>query len=243
MPFVTGGGGGSSGPVSALTKAVGQAGHGFIVGDVVRSNSANQYTKAQATSVANAQVVGIVSEVAGVDNFTLLMSGYTTALAGLVSGTVYYLDATTAGAVTSTKPAGYGQPARPVYVSISGTDAILIQGDLEDNSVSTFTTTAIRKLTGPGSTTINSPDGDYMIVVDNSGGGGISTVNLPASPTDGQNVVVKDSGGNAATWNIVINGNGKNIDGSGTYTINSNRQSVTLVYSADVTVAGEWVIV
>src|SRR5882672_5991318 len=45
------------------------------------------------------------------------------------------------------------------------------------------------------------------------------TVTLPAAPTTGQEVVVKDADGSLAAHNIIINGNGKLIDGAATYTM------------------------
>lgn len=61
------------------------------------------------------------------------------------------------------------------------------------------------------------------------------TVTLPAAPTSGDEIVVKDEDGSLAGFNIVINGNGKNIDGAPTYTMtlaqNGQFGSVTLLYT------------
>ena len=51
-----------------------QVAHGFAKYDVLRHNG-TIYVKAQADSIANSEVVGIVSEVAGVDDFTITFSG------------------------------------------------------------------------------------------------------------------------------------------------------------------------
>lgn len=59
---------------------------------------------------------------------------------------------------------------------------------------------------------------------------GSITVTLTAPGTIGVGTVliIKDAGGNAAGANITIDGNGANIDGSGTKVMNANYQSVSL---------------
>lgn len=55
------------------------------------------------------------------------------------------------------------------------------------------------------------------------------TISLPsANLTTGQILIIKDSGGNCATNNLTISGNGANIDGSASYVISSNYGRVTL---------------
>jgi hypothetical protein len=56
------------------------------------------------------------------------------------------------------------------------------------------------------------------------------TVRLPLVPFQGQTFTVKDFANTAATRNITIDGNGKNIDGSATFVINVNRSSITVCY-------------
>lgn len=60
------------------------------------------------------------------------------------------------------------------------------------------------------------------------------TATLPASPQDGQWYTIKDVSANAATNNITINGNGKNIVGgtsAATFVINTNGGSAELTFS------------
>jgi hypothetical protein len=57
------------------------------------------------------------------------------------------------------------------------------------------------------------------------------TVTLPASPTAGDIYTIKDQGGTSATFNIIVSGNGNNIDGSSSYTLNSSYQSITVVFA------------
>jgi hypothetical protein len=58
------------------------------------------------------------------------------------------------------------------------------------------------------------------------------TITLPASPVDGQVYHIKDKSGNALTNNITIAGNGNDIDGAGSATINTDYGSLYVVYSS-----------
>lgn len=71
---------------------------------------------------------------------------------------------------------------------------------------------------------------DNLIVV-NKSVGSATTITLPAAPTTGSMVVVKDGKGDAATNNITVDGNGKNIDGDATRVISVNYGAVSLVYN------------
>ena len=61
------------------------------------------------------------------------------------------------------------------------------------------------------------------------------TVTLNAAPVAGDEVTVKDEDGSLAGFNIIINGNGKNIDGAPTYTMtlaqNGLFGSVSMIYT------------
>lgn len=108
----------------AIQSNVTQSSHGFAVGDVVRFNGTN-YVKAQANSAANAEVVGIVSALAGVNDFTLQMGGLVTGLSGLTAGITYFLDPDTAGALTATEPTTVGEVSKPLLVADSTTSGYL----------------------------------------------------------------------------------------------------------------------
>jgi len=43
------------------------------------------------------------------------------------------------------------------------------------------------------------------------------TITLPATPTLGDSYTIKDTTGNAASFNVTIDGNGNNIDGGATF--------------------------
>lgn len=69
------------------------------------------------------------------------------------------------------------------------------------------------------------------IVVVNKGTGSATQVNFPATPSTGRYIIVKDGKGDAATNNITVSGNGKNIDGSSTNIISTNLQARHYAYN------------
>ena len=66
---------------------------------------------------------------------------------------------------------------------------------------------------------------------------GTPEVNLPSAPLDGEFHYLKDVQGIASTSGIQVNGNGANIDGSGSYTISNDYESISVVY---LQAFGEW---
>lgn len=83
-------------------------------------------------------------------------------------------------------------------------------------------------LTTPGAYPYTSLASDHVILVDSAQA---RTINLIASPLNGQIYYIKDNVGSAASNNITISGNGKNIDGAASSTINTNYGSKKLVYN------------
>lgn len=110
---------------SASSKiSVNQIGHSFVIGDIIRATAVDSvYTKAQADSVVNAEVVGIVTEYTDANNFGFTYLGEIT-LSGLTPNTIYYLDPLTAGAYTNVEPTSIGQVIKPLFVAVSASQAI-----------------------------------------------------------------------------------------------------------------------
>lgn len=62
------------------------------------------------------------------------------------------------------------------------------------------------------------------------------TITLPSTPTSGDTYLIKDRDGSATAFNIIISGNGKNIEQftgapAASLTLNQNYDSVTLIYN------------
>jgi len=83
----------------------------------------------------------------------------------------------------------------------------------------------------PGAT-YTAVNGDQVLV--NTSGSGIGapvTINLPASPSVGDEVTLIDSGNNLASNNLTVGRNGSTINGSASdLTISTNLSAFTLVY-------------
>lgn len=86
----------------------------------------------------------------------------------------------------------------------------------------------LSKLTTPGAYPYTTLTTDYIILVDSTSA---RTINLISSPDTGTTYRIKDNGGLAGTNNITISGNGKNIDGSASYIVNTNYGSVDVAYN------------
>lgn len=112
-------------PLQALERAVSQTGHGFTVGTptVIRFNG-SAWVKSKADAAANADVdgLGIATDA---NNFTLYLPGSdVSGFTGLTAGDDYFLDPSTAGALTVTEPSTAGQVSVPVIKALSATESI-----------------------------------------------------------------------------------------------------------------------
>ena len=83
------------------------------------------------------------------------------------------------------------------------------------------------------SATYTTVNGD-QVLIDTSGGGiGTAiTINLPASPSIGNEVTFIDSGNNLASNNLTVGRNGSNINGAASdLVVSTNASAFTLVYA------------
>jgi hypothetical protein len=83
-------------------------------------------------------------------------------------------------------------------------------------------------------TNVTVPDGYHNIFVPTLTAG--ITITLPSTPANGDTYLIKDRDGSATAFNIVIAGNGKNIEQftgapAASLTLNNNYDSVTLIYN------------
>lgn len=113
---------------STVKDRVTQASHGFAVGDVLYLNGST-YTKANASSAATSEIVGVVSKIVDINTFEVTLNGEVSGLIASsytenslpATGEAVFLS-TTAGKLTITEPSVFGQVSLPIGVaSGSGT--------------------------------------------------------------------------------------------------------------------------
>lgn len=113
---------------------------------------------------------------------------------------------------------------------------VVSDGDTSTFENLAFSGSLVTSVTTPVSYPYNVDTIDYFIAADTTSAA--VTINLNSSPNTGQNIIVKDVNGNALINNVTVNGNGNNIDGSASFTINTNYQSVTLIFNGT-----EWSVI
>lgn len=107
--------------VETIQIIVTQNTHGFDENEWIRHNG-TEYVLAQADSATNAQRLGVVTAVLNENQFVLVFGGFVSGyFAGLTPGTLYYLSAATAGAITATAPA----IAVPCLMALSATSGFI----------------------------------------------------------------------------------------------------------------------
>lgn len=126
---------GSGLDAGALRTDISQTTHGFVVGNVLKLNGTT-YETAEADSAANAEVVGIVSEVKTVDDFVLHVYGPIDGLSGLIAGETQFLSPTIAGTLTNVEPTLAGQISKPLLNADTTTSGFFVNmRGVEINSV------------------------------------------------------------------------------------------------------------
>jgi hypothetical protein len=112
-----------SGGGATLDQAVNQTTHGFSVGEWVYHNG-TIYALADASAASTAESIGVVSAVAGANDFTVQFGGRITGLSGLTTGEAHFLSET-AGAITATAPTTEGAIVKPVLIADSTTTGFI----------------------------------------------------------------------------------------------------------------------
>lgn len=192
---------GAAAAASKVEHDVNQVAHGFVAGDVIRLDGVSTYAKALADVQANSEVVGVVSFVINVDNFTVQQSGYITGLSGLTANVVEYLSTTVAGATQTTIPTGGSEIIRPVI--------------LPDNTTTGFVLPYVGRQVTPVLNHTAQTDGEtsLSITTDSNAMGGVNalTLNYIADAVaagdfdvvNNMNVDVSASTGGIVTANLV----------------------------------------
>lgn len=133
-------------------------------------------------------------------------------------------DVSTAGAVAGSMLFYDGSGWLPTGADIKANGAVLEADSLRLKAVASYSSNQ----------TLDADD-DHVALVDTNGGA--VTITLPASPEEGHVFQIKDAGGDAEANAITIAGNGNNIDGAGSFTMDVNYQNVTLLFSG-----GDWYV-
>jgi hypothetical protein len=132
----------SSAALSTYSATNGEAGS-VVIGAPVYSFGAGSIKKAQANGAATAEVLGLVADatIATATIGTIALSGLlsattgqwdavvTGAAGGLVFGTKYFLDPSTAGKLTTTPPTTVGQYLVYIGTAFSTTEMMLDPGE------------------------------------------------------------------------------------------------------------------
>lgn len=100
-----------------------QNSHGFVVGDWLYTSASGTFAKAQADTQNKAEVLGVVTW-KDTNNFILTTAGETE-LVTKTYGT-YFLDPSTAGAITTTEPSTAGQVSVPVGYVVDGSNRLIV---------------------------------------------------------------------------------------------------------------------
>jgi hypothetical protein len=118
----------TNGYLSQFVNRVKVAKGSAAVGDFVRMNGSS-LAKASPSSVANAQVLGVVESIDGANAVVITSGPFSgiSGLSGLTTGDVYYLDPNSAGDVTNTDPLNTnGVLDKPVFIATSATSGVII---------------------------------------------------------------------------------------------------------------------
>lgn len=138
---------------------------------------------------------------------------------------------TSTGTVTSVVNQAllYNSAGKVTLQGHAGSNFITNTTLIASTNTAKFITNAGRRLQTTLTTTNLTIIDGYDIILVGTLSGSI-TVTLPASPTTGDTYTIKDQNGGAAVNNIIVSGNGNNIDGAATSTINANYGSMTVIF-------------
>jgi len=101
------------------------------------------------------------------------------------------------------------------------------------------TTTQRAQTVVTGSSTYNVQTGDYVIIM-NLLTPATSQVILPLAPTQSRTIIVKDGAGNALSFPITIDGNGKTIDGAASQVLGTSFAAIEIIFN---TTTDSWEII
>jgi hypothetical protein len=170
-----------------MTLAVAHTSHGFTdptdIGKAVRSSGTDgQFIIARANNAVNSEVVGIITSIEGVNNYTITTSGFVDVVAAVptaTAGTVFFLAEADDSQLTSTEPTTLSAVSKPVAVVTESNAKMLLihyRGEVIASSVTNTAPNDANYLIGTANSSLSAE-----IVVGTVPGGELG--NTWASPT------------------------------------------------------------
>jgi hypothetical protein len=175
------GGGGSE---LTITQA-----NSFVAGDLLYFNGTT-WAKAQSNALATS-AVGMVKQ-ATASNFILVLLGEVSGLSGLTAGSIYYLDASTAGAFTLTQPSAPNF-SQPIGVALSTTKMLVKIDRALDLRGPAPTVSTATSLTAGGTITLSVAAHEEQILVGTAVVGGVTLAAAAfgsTAPVNGKKVIL-----------------------------------------------------
>lgn len=218
----------SGGSGSDISKSITQTAHGFAVGNAVYyTGSAWAKAKADANTTLGIAIVSVVTDA---NNFTAMFAGYISGLSSLSAG-YYFVDPSTAGALTATEPTSTAQFSNPILYALSASTGIVLPWRASAVQTSTSPT-----VTGTKTANYNAA-AQEIVMVDPSGGG--FTVTLPSAAAVGAGVPVTVKNITSSVNTMTLGRTGSDtIDTSTSITFAGAFSSVTLFSDGS---AGWWI--
>tara|TARA_Y100000004_G_scaffold196178_1_gene265368 strand:+ start:575 stop:1057 length:483 start_codon:yes stop_codon:yes gene_type:complete len=136
---------------------------------------------------------------------------------GTVTSVAVAADTGTGGSITSAGTITLNGSGG-VSTSVSGTTVTISGG-----GSSLLTTVTVNVFSSPYTVASNV---DVVFVDANSGN---ITINLPSTATDGRVIRIVDQGASGLSYNTTVDGNGSNINGLSSFTINSSYQALNVI--------------
>lgn len=195
----------------------------FASGDVIR-RTAGGYTKAQADSAVDAEVIGVVESASGTQ-FTIVYAGKLNKAAhGFTVGAALFLSAGTAGLLTETEPSTAAQVSKPIGIVLDANYILILnmRGSVIAASTAGYAATA---LTNANQTLIRGTNPKLQRYTGSLSGAVV--INLSRS-------------GAISGDEFVINLSGVVVTAVNTITFQENGSGSLLAYSESITITGEF---
>ena len=114
------------GVAGTLAHTINLPSHGFAVGQAIAIDQFGMYILADSSDITTSEVVGVVTEVDNIDDFTIVSRGKVNGLSGLQPGCTYFVSDTVAGQLVTTKPYLPDTVVKAVLIAETATSAYIM---------------------------------------------------------------------------------------------------------------------